>query len=171
MPPLEHPVPEQILAGIGDVTVSFALLEDSLQTLACSQLQDSQRIGQIITAELSFQSLRALLMSLYRERHGEDADFQALQDLMKRAVQLEGKRNQITHSIWAAGKGSDTVTRIKTTAKQKHGIRFDFQQVSADGLHDVALEIRTLAEEVQRLWINLIEAGKAISDPSQRLWD
>jgi hypothetical protein len=71
---LQHPVPVQLLARIGDITVSFALLESTIQTLAGSQLQEHQRIGQIITAELSFRNLRALVTSLYRERHGEDAD-------------------------------------------------------------------------------------------------
>jgi hypothetical protein len=168
--PLQHPVPEQLLARIGDITVSFALLELTIQSLAGSMLQEHQRIGQIITAELSFQKLRALVTSLYRDRHGEDADFKTLRELMKRAAQLEGERNQITHSIWAAGDSSETVTRIKTTAKEKRGIQFDFQNVSADDLGAVADEIKTLAEDIQRFWIGLIEAGKAINDPSQRLW-
>jgi hypothetical protein len=168
--PLQHPVPEQLLARIGDITVSFALLESTVQTLAASQLQESQRIGQIITAELSFRNLRALVTSLYRERHGEDAEFETLQELMKRAARLGEKRNQITHSIWGAGEGRDTVTRIKATAKEKRGIHFDFQHVSAEDLDAVAKEIKTLAEDVQRFWIDLIEGGKAINDSSQRLW-
>jgi hypothetical protein len=85
---LKHPVPDSLLAGIGDVTVSFALLESEIQTLAGSQIQDNQRLSQIITAELSFQNLRALTMSLYRERHGEDADYEELRDLMRRAEKL-----------------------------------------------------------------------------------
>jgi hypothetical protein len=168
--PLTHPVPDQLLARIGDITVSFALLEMTIHTLAGSQLQESQRIGQIITAELSFRSLRALVMSLYRERHGEDADFEILRALMKRAGELEGKRNQITHSIWAAGDSPDTITRIKTTAKEARGIRIDFQHMSAHDLDAIANEMKVLAEETQRFWINLIESAKGINDPSQRLW-
>jgi hypothetical protein len=168
--PLQHPVPEQVLARIGDITVSFALLESTIQALAGSQLQESQRIGQIITAELSFRNLRALATSLYRERHGEDADFETLREITKRAGRLEEERNQIVHSIWAAGKNPGTVTRIKTTAKERRGIHFDFQEVGADDLDIVANEIKTLAEEAQRFWIDLISAGKGINDSSQRLW-
>lgn len=168
--PLRHPVPEQFLARIGDITVSFALLEMTIQMLAGSQLQESQRISQIITAELSFRNLRALAVSLYRERHGEDADFETLQALMKRAGQLEGKRNQITHSIWAVGDSPDTIMRIKTTAKEARGIRSDFQDMSADDLDIVADEIKALAEETQRFWFNLLDSAKGINDSSQRLW-
>ena len=130
---LQHPVPENHLKAIGDITVSFALLEFQIQNLIGSLIYEHQRIGQIITAELSFKNLRALLISLYLERHGEDEDFNNLRDFMKRAGQAEEKRNQIIHSVWAAGKDKDHITRFKTTAKEKHGIRFKFEEVSADG--------------------------------------
>src|SRR5262245_40400051 len=121
---LQHPVPATLLVHIGDITVSFALLESEIQTLIGSFLQEHQRIGQIIKAELAFKNLRALAISLYRERHGEDAGFGALRKLMKRAAAAEEKRNQITHSLWAAGDTKDTITRIKTTAKENRGMHF-----------------------------------------------
>jgi len=162
---LKHPVLDQHLKSIGDITVSFALLESEIQLLIGSMLNGRQRIGQIITAELSFKNLRALMISLYIERHRkEDVDFEKLKELMTRAGQVEDKRNQITHSIWGAGKDVDTITRIKTTAKEKHGIRFQFEDVSSDYLADFAVEIKVLAEEIQRYWIYLIENGKAIND-------
>jgi hypothetical protein len=158
---LKHPVPEALLARIGDVTVSFALLESVMQTLAASQIQDHQRIGQIITAELSLRSLRALTLSLYRERYGEDSDYEELRALIKRARELEDIRNAITHSVWAAGRQADTVTRIKLTAREKQGLHFDFESVTVENLGKVAEEMRQLAEDVQRFWIRLVEAGKA----------
>jgi hypothetical protein len=60
---LQHPVPEDHLKAIGDITVSFALLESHIQNLIGSLIYEHQRIGQIITAELSFKNLRALLIS------------------------------------------------------------------------------------------------------------
>jgi hypothetical protein len=167
---LKHPVPDSLLAGIGDVTVSFALLESEIQTLAGSQIQDNQRIGQLVTAELSFRNLRALTMSLYRERHGQDADYDELRELMRRARKLERLRNDITHSVWGAGEKRGTVTRIKTTAKESQGLRFSFEKVSRDDLNTVAEQIQGLASDIQLFWVRLIEEGKAINDPSVRLW-
>lgn len=160
---LQHPVPGQHLKAIGDITESFALLENTLETMIGSMLNEKQRIGQIITAELSFKNLRALMISLYLERHGEeDADFATLKGLMNRAGRAEEKRNQITHSLWLAGDGA-TITRHKTTAKEKHGIRFQFEQLSINDLEAFAMEIKTLAEEIQRYWIQLVTAGKTMS--------
>ena len=69
---LQHPVPPKLLTNIGDITVSFSLLENVLQMLVGALLREHQRIGQIITAQLAFKSLRALVDSLYKEKYGED---------------------------------------------------------------------------------------------------
>ncbi len=166
MPPPKFPFLEQI----GDITVSFASLELSIQILVGSLIREHQTIGQIITAELSFQNLRALTISLYKERHGKDADFDTLRDLMKRARQIEEKRNQITHSFWTAGKSADTITRVKATAKEAHGIRFQFHETSETDLAGIATDIKQLTEEVQAFLISLIKSGKAINNPLKKLW-
>ena len=159
---LQHPVPDQHLKYIGDIMVSFALLESHIQLLIGSMLNEGWGFGRIITAELSFKNLRALIISLYMERHGKkDADFGKLKELMIHAAQIEEKRNQITHSIWAAGKDADTITRIKTTAKEKHGIRFQFEDVSSGYLADFSTEIKVLAEEIQSFMLHLMKNGKA----------
>ena len=152
---MNHPVPSGLLAEIGDITVSFALLESIIQTLAGTLVGGNQRMGQVVTAELPFRNLRALTFSLYKERHGEGAGLATLRDLMNRAAVLEEKRNQIVHSVWGAGAAADTVTRIKMTAKEKYGMRFQFNQVAGRDLADVATDIKRLAADVQQFWIDL----------------
>lgn len=167
---LQHAAPDNHLKAIGDITVSFAMLEFQIQNLIGSLIYEHQRIGQIITAELSFKNLRALLISLYLERHGEDDDFSNLREFMKRAGQAEDKRNLIMHSVWAAGKDKDHITRIKTTAKEKHGIRFKFEEVSAESLNEFAKEIKILAEELQRFQLDLLSRHKIINSPIKKIW-
>jgi signal transduction histidine kinase len=167
---MQHPVPEKLLVHIGDITVSFALVENSFQTLIGSLIAEHQRIGQIITAELAFRNLRALAISLYKERYGEDSDFPLLRDLARRAAELENTRNQVTHSLWGAGDMADTITRIKTTAKETHGIRFQFEQVRESDLARVAHELKLLAADVQSFWMKLLESGKALNNPVRKTW-
>jgi hypothetical protein len=162
---LQHIIPEGHLKHIGDITVSFALLESIIQLMIGSLIFEHQRIGQIITAELSFKNLRSLLISLYVERHGKDDDFKVLREFMKRAAAIEDKRNQITHSIWSAGQNSNSITRIKTTAKEKHGIRFNFENVTEQDLKNVALDIKNLGEEIQNFHMSLLDKGKVINNP------
>ena len=166
---LQHPVPSKLLVQIGDITVSFALLESAIQSLVGPLIAEHQRISQIITAELAFRNLRALTISLFKERHGEDADFRTLRELMNRAADLEEKRNQITHSVWGAGNAVDTVTRIKITAKEKRGIQFQFVSVGEHDLATVARDIKQLAADVQGFSLHLIQVRNAINDSGQKL--
>ena len=167
---LSHPVPEKLLAHIGDITVSFALLQSTVQLLIGSLIAEHQRVGQIITAELAFRNLRALAISLYKERHGEDPHFAVLRNLMRRAAQLEEARNQITHSVWGAGNTRDTITRVKSTAKEKHGFKSHFENIGESNLAEVANGLKLLAGEVLALWTSLIDAGKAVNNPFEKTW-
>ena len=153
---LKHPVSKKLLVQLGDITVSFALLESEIQSLAGILLSSDQRTGQIVTAELAFQKLRSLVVSLYLHRYGKDANYDEFRDLVRRAGQVEGKRNSITHSLWAAGQKRDTVTRIKTTAKEKHGLKFDFEAMDENQLGDLATAIKALASDFQCFTLKLV---------------
>lgn len=167
---MQHTVPKDHLTEIGDMIVSFTLLESQIQSFIGSLIYEHQRIGQIITAELSFKNLRALLISLYLERHGEDKDFENLRELMKRSGKIEEKRNQITHSIWAAGIDKNHITRIKTTAKEKHGIRFKSEQFSVKDLSDIVNDIKGLNGELLDFQIDLMRRKKVLNSPIQKFW-
>ena len=54
---MQHPAPKKLLVHIGDITVSFTLLELKFQNLVGSLTDNHQRIGQITTAELAFSRL------------------------------------------------------------------------------------------------------------------
>ncbi|MEP2025818.1 hypothetical protein, partial [Reichenbachiella sp.] len=127
-------------------------------------------IGQIITAELSFRNLRALLLSLYIERHGKDSDYEKLKKLMNESGELEATRNNIIHSVWAVGKTKEHITRIKTTAKEKKGLDFKFEDISVQDLIQLSDSIKTCAFNTQNLRIELIEASKAINNSLKKQW-
>jgi hypothetical protein len=162
---IKHPVKQHQLVLIGDMTVSFALLENNLQQLAWLLIAQGQRIGQIITAELSFRSLRALVLNLYLERYGKDSDYLTLKGFIEKAVTFEDRRNQITHSIWGVGNDDQSILRIKTTAKEKTGLRYQFEDVQAKDLENFVSEIKQLVSEIQFFWVHLITNSKEIYTP------
>jgi hypothetical protein len=164
-----HPVPSKLLVHIGDITVSFALLESTIQNLVGPLISVHQPINQIITAELPFRNLRALTISLYKERHGEGPAFAALRELMNRAADLEEKRNQIVHSLWVTGDTADTAKRFKETAKERHGYRIQFTNVAEQDLAGVASAIKELAADVQKFWSHLIQGGNGINHPGEKI--
>jgi hypothetical protein len=167
---MDHAVPDEFLLCIGDIVVSITLLESAFQFLAGSLILEHQTIGRIITVELAFRNLRTLTINLYRERHGEDEGFQALRELVKRAATLEDQRNQIVHSIWGPSATADVLTRIKTTAKGKHGIQSKFENITAPDLREVAQQVKELTLDVVNHHWALVGAGKAINNPGKKLW-
>lgn len=159
-------VTEEQLKCIGDITVSFAKLELVTQLLAGSLIAEEQFIGRILTVELPFRTLRAVVISLYKERQKvEDEDYQTLQELMKRAAEIEDRRNQIIHSVWLGG-DENTITRIKTKAKERHGLKFDVEDVTTKSLADDATKIKQLTHEVVNFLLALTDKGKVFETRS-----
>ena len=149
------------LQEIGKITVNFAFLEDVISFFVWTWISKDQTVGQIITAELSFRNLIALLSSIFRHRTEDSEKVKMLDALLKRALQLEEKRNIITHSVWAGGKtpDTDTITRVKRSAKIYKGLRHQFEQIGVADLNKIAKEIAVLAEEIQTFMIDQMEAN------------
>lgn len=146
-PTIKHAVPQSIVTQIGEVTVWFSLLESAIRISNEALIGAHDRTGQIITAELPFKKLRELLISLYREKHGDDDGYSILKALNKQTEATEKRRNQIVHSLWIAGNAPGTATRTKTTAKGKQGIQFHSELTNADDLIAVVDEIRMLTSK------------------------
>ena len=155
----QHVVPDEHLKLIGDITVSFAFLENAFENISHILLGTEGRLGPIVTAELSFKALRALAASLYLEKNGEDENYEEFRELLKRAASVEEQRNQYTHSRWGAGTDPASITRIKTTAKEKHGVRFTFENITLKQLRELSLEIKFLIHDVFHFPFMLVQAN------------
>ncbi|MGV3598046.1 MAG: hypothetical protein ACO1PI_09265 [Bacteroidota bacterium] len=157
---LKHPVPEKHLVQIGDLVVSFALLEEQLKQLVSLFMPWDE--SKIVTAELSFKALRALVLSLFLKKLGEnDNDFIKIKAFIRRAGKIEETRNKIMHSLWAAGEDMDYITRIKATAKEGKGFQYRFEKISIKYLSDFVETIQNLAGEIQVFYIDKITGDRA----------
>ena len=152
------------------MTVSFALLELQLQSFMGCLIREHQRVGQILSSYLSFSNLRAAIISLYLERHGEDEDSARLKELLSEAGKVEEERNRITHSIWAAAASSDSIIRIKFTARESRGFHAASEQYDADRLSGFAGSVGELAWQILQFQIDLIKRGKLVNNPVSKSW-
>ena len=146
-PMVEHSIPEPLLTRIGDITVSFATLELQMQLLIDVLLVNEIRVTQIVTAELPFRALLPLATSLYRERHGEDADFDELREVLKRVEKVEQDRNLVMHSTWAI-QDDGTIALAKTTARLKRGLHVRIEPMGAAELKEIAEDVRQVGDEI-----------------------
>ncbi len=142
------------------MAVSFAMLEMQIQSLLGALIRDHQRVGQIVSSQLSFAKLRATVITLYLDRHGEDDDFKGLRALMNRAGKVEEERNRLTHSIWGAGDTTDSITQMKLTCRETRG--YHFESAQWDEAKFIALNdsIKELAGAFQQFYSGLLHNGK-----------
>jgi len=115
------------------MTVAFTNLEFHMQLMLQGFLPGSPghqhaRVAHIVASQLTFSRLRATLISLYKERNGEDEHFPRLKELMVRAGKIEEERNLITHSVWGV-RDDGTIARMKSTAREKRGFHLEFKNI------------------------------------------
>jgi hypothetical protein len=127
------------------------VLEIMLSSRLGLEKKSGERLGQIVTAELSFNQKVNLLCSLHKEKVGNNEQFEVLSQTLKDAVHVEEKRNSIVHSLWAYLADDDNdedLSRIKTTAKRK-GLKQEIEKVTLGKLADIADEIAKVSFTLQ----------------------
>lgn len=143
---------DEHVKSIGKIVVIFAVLEFTISSCIhrlIGAIGTDHPVGEIITAELSFSQKVTLLSSLYKFRLNDTEKLTELEKLLRRVALAEEKRNAVIHSIWASGDTRDTATRIKTTAKRKQGLKFQFQKLSVEELDEIADFIDEVAYDLQ----------------------
>lgn len=150
----KHPIPSEFLRAIGDVVVSFALLESELKSTAEMFIGGPGRSASVVTELLPMKGIRLLLEGTFRERYGSLES--RLEALLKRTGELEELRNQIMHSLWAAGP-SGSITRIKTTCRQRKGLKYKFDEMSLSQFESLSLRMRVCANDFQCWKLDFIE--------------
>lgn len=149
---LKSAIPEGSLAPLGKVVANFAILESSLDfaiwLLLVGNSSAEQRTGQIVTAEMRVKDKIALLSSLYQHRFPQKAPFAELKNLRKKLGEANKIRNSLVHSVWLAGG-----VRLATTAKEKHGIKFEFEEMDAKKIEGIADLILEVAYDMQQFFL------------------
>lgn len=159
------PEPHAIEAAIGRVIRVSVYVEHALRGIVHALIEDFQRYTRIVTAELPFSRLPALILSLYRERNGEDEHFIELESLLKRATSAQSKRDLLVHSEWLASASSVTAIRLKTTAKQKTGYKTTVENWDLEMFAELTNDFTSVLSDVARLIQDLQSEGKAFNMP------
>jgi hypothetical protein len=143
MKKLHTPLSNEHLRAIGKVVTNFAILEHEISwfiwiLLGLKTGVDAQELAQILTSELRFRNLIDLFGALYRHRVDEPARIEELKSLLGSLNEASKKRNIIVHSIWGAGSTGNQITRIKTTAKAKKGLKWQRDPMNVREIDEIA---------------------------------
>jgi hypothetical protein len=154
--------PPGYLIGLGKLVANFQSVEIAIALIVWGLIAEEQQVGRIITSQLSFSKLLDVGSSLLRYRVGDDHEVVAeLEGLLRRASEVEQKRNRLTHSAWAVGDDGEEVVRLKWTARRGQGLRQQEGSVAVDELKDAVSQMRDLVGDLVRFATRLGEAGVA----------
>jgi hypothetical protein len=142
---------EEHCRALGLITANFAMLEYRTAALVWSQLAVEGRVGQIVTAELSYARLRGLLSSLVKENVADEEARKACAEWLARAAAAEQKRNLDIHSLWMRSADGQAMYRLKVTAKERRGLVHQQEAVTVEDLLGVANFIAEVVADITEI--------------------
>jgi hypothetical protein len=130
--------------ALGMVTNAFQQLEFYLAIFTWGLMGKDQRIGQTVTAHLSFSKLLILVDTLFRHRTSDVALIDELSLILTHAAECEQHRNRVVHSAYLqiSDDPEAELVRYKITAKLKKGLAYQWEQISIDELFDLSVELK-----------------------------
>jgi hypothetical protein len=153
---------DEHIRAIGGITVNFQILELALAAACWSQISADERIGQAVTAQLSFRPLCELCGVLMDLRVPDDSLRAEAHAIVARAIHLEGERDRVIHAVWALAEAGDT-TGIKVAAARRRGVRFAQEPEDLTRLKALASNLKSCSQEVVALLGRLAERGLTLS--------
>jgi hypothetical protein len=165
-----HVLKDAFLVQVGDIIVSFALLEETMRhviQLLLPQSAASPYAPSIVTAGMSFKQTCTVVVSLCLDRFGEDdPKTEEMRQLVKQCHRAEDQRNSIAHSHWGGsgwdGENSVDFARLKITARENHGWTMQSEPVKESDLAEIAGLIHQLISRAGKFQRDLYQAAKVV---------
>jgi hypothetical protein len=149
---------DEHIRAIGGITVNFEVLKLALAAACWSQIGADERIGQAVTAQLSFRRLCELCEALMDLRVPDDALRAEAHGILARAIHLKGERDRVIHAVLALGDAGDP-TGFKVAVARGKGVRFAQEPENLTRLKALASNLKSCSEEVLALLARLAERG------------
>jgi hypothetical protein len=141
--------------ALGLITANFAVLEEVTAAMVWSLCGSDIRVGQIVTAELSYARIRAVLSSLLRVAFPSVEMRAEWESVLARATEAEQKRNIYIHSLWTRSEDG-VISRWKSTAKERSGLVHQNEPVTVE-------QLQVVAEFIARVTNDLLELSAKLS--------
>ena len=146
---------DSVLITLGTMTVNFSALEEIFSNVAAPLLR-SGRVSIIVATQLSFSRMLTLISSLAKDQLDDGALRTELLDSLKDCAVVEERRNKVVHSWWIF-ETTGTVSRMKSIATRKRGLRTELEQVDLQELIRTTDEIGMCLDRMLNLAVRLQE--------------
>lgn len=141
-------ITNDFLQEIGRIAVLQSHIEGGLAIVVANLAGvDDRRVADALTKPLSFRHLASIAASLLKMRAEDVAPHHAAEaeDLIRRASKVEGRRNEIVHSMWSFGPDLDpqVASRIKLSGSPPE---LKGHAVSIEDVRSIAQEMQEIAD-------------------------
>ena len=110
---------EDGLARLGECIVQFQRIEDAVATCISAMVGRSRKVGEIITAEMSFRARVATFGALFAYSLKSSTLPDDITELISRLHWAEQQRNMLVHSLWDASESKpDSIRREKKSIRK-----------------------------------------------------
>lgn len=134
---------------IGSVVTSFQKIEENFAICVSTLISDNPVLGSIITSEMSFKAKVGIFRSLaiYRAKKHELPE--GFEDILRRSLAAEQRRNTLVHSYWdPSPEHPDKAYRVKPASRSKTGFKFSHEEISAEELQKDIDEFDSISEDL-----------------------
>lgn len=150
-------------SALGNTIILFEELDEQLSTAISFLLKRGDKIGRIVTAELSFRAKVNLFVALFKELRPQSKELAEMHELAAGCLQIEEKRNQAVHSKWRNQLEGPGMTRVKYTARGKLGLQQQAEILTPVQLTAIWAHCGELAHFIDELMY--IEFGREYGEP------
>jgi hypothetical protein len=128
---------EDGLARLGECIVQFQRIEDSIAVCISAMVGRSRKVGEILTAEMSFRARVATFGALFAHSLKSDALPEDITDLISRLHWAEQQRNTLVHSLWDASESNPESIRREKRSIRKNKLAVAEEHFTPDDLDEL----------------------------------
>ena len=128
---------EDCLARLGECIVQFQRIEDALSVCISAMVGRSRKVGEIITAEMSFRARVATFGALFAHSLKSSTLPEDITELISRLHWAEQQRNTLVHSLWDASETKPDSILRKKKAIRKSNLAISEEHFTPEDLEDL----------------------------------
>ena len=128
---------EQGMARLGECIVQFQRIENILAVCISAMVGRSRRVGEIITAEMSFRGRVSTFGALFAHCLKADALPEDVTELISRLHWAEQQRNVLVHSLWDASETEPDCIRREKRAIRRSALKVAEEHWTPNELDDL----------------------------------
>ena len=128
---------EDGLARLGECIVQFQRIEDALSVCISAMVGRSRKVGEIITAEMSFRARVATFGALFAHSLKSSTLPEDIAELISRLHWAEQQRNTLVHSLWDASETKPDSILRKKKAIRKSNLAISEEHFTPEDIEDL----------------------------------